>query len=148
MLQMWARTALYSDSLRDGPSGDAILVEWRPSAPVQITPGVHPASWTMVPGLFPGGKADGAWRWTPAPPSSAEVKERKAIRLIPLYAFKACYGVNFTFIYATYSSHPTNLLHFSIRRCLVSNKLQVFLSLFNLSLLLRYRNSRSPKHLL
>jgi hypothetical protein len=39
--------SLYSDSLRDGPSGDGILVEWRPSAPVQITPGVHPASWTM-----------------------------------------------------------------------------------------------------
>jgi hypothetical protein len=32
------------------------------SAPIQTGPGVHPASYTMGTGCFPGGKATGAWR--------------------------------------------------------------------------------------
>jgi hypothetical protein len=45
----------------DGPGIEA-PVGARFSAPVQTGPGAHPASYTMVPGLFPEGKAAGAWR--------------------------------------------------------------------------------------
>jgi hypothetical protein len=42
------------------------------SKPVQTGPGAHPASYTM--GVFPGGKAAGAWRWS-STPSSADFIE-------------------------------------------------------------------------
>jgi hypothetical protein len=32
------------------------------SAPYQTGPEAHPSSYSMLPGLFPGGKAAGAWR--------------------------------------------------------------------------------------
>jgi hypothetical protein len=51
----------YSDSLRDGWSGDRIPVGAKFSAPVQNGPGAHPASYNEYRG-FPGDKAAGAWR--------------------------------------------------------------------------------------
>ena len=61
---------------------------WNPggarySAPVQTGPGPHPTSCTMGTALFPGGKAAGAWRWSPTP-YSAHVKER-----VELYLYSA-----------------------------------------------------------
>jgi hypothetical protein len=44
--------------------------------------------------VFPGGKAAGAWRWPPTL-SSAEVKERVVILLLPLRAFMPGYSVKF-----------------------------------------------------
>jgi len=44
----------YWDSLWDGRSGDRIPVGARFSAPVQTCPGVHPASYTLGTGSFPG----------------------------------------------------------------------------------------------
>jgi len=45
------------------------------SAPIQTSPGAHPASYTTGIGSFPGAKVAGAWRWPPTP-SSAEVEGR------------------------------------------------------------------------
>ena len=72
MLFSWSRD---SDSLRAGRSGDRIPVGARFSAPVQIGPGGHPASYTMGTGSFPWVKRPR--RGVDHPPqSSAEVKER------------------------------------------------------------------------
>ena len=73
-------TSTLMQSLRPGRPEDRILVGARFSAPVQIGPGAHPASYTMGTGSSPGGKAAGAWRLPPTP-SSAEVKERVEVCL-------------------------------------------------------------------
>jgi len=62
-----------------------------------------------LPGLFPGGKAAGAWRLL-STPSSVEVKERVELYLCsPLWAFVACSGVIFTFTF-TVLYFPLSLL--------------------------------------
>jgi hypothetical protein len=54
-----------------------------------------PVQWVWV---LPGGTAGGAWRWSPIT-SIAEVKEGVELYLyILLWAFVACYRVNFAFI--------------------------------------------------
>jgi hypothetical protein len=65
----------YSDSLRAGRSGDRIPVGTKFSAPVQTSPGTHPASYTMGTGSFPGVKRPGRGVDHPTP-SSAEVEGR------------------------------------------------------------------------
>jgi hypothetical protein len=67
--------------LRAGRSGNRILVGARFSAPVQTAPRVHPASYTMGTGSFPGVKRPGRGVDHPAP-SRAEVKET-----VELYLF-------------------------------------------------------------
>jgi hypothetical protein len=52
-----------------------LLVGLRFSAPVQTSPGAHPASYTMGTMSFPRDTAAGAWRW-PSTPSSTEVEGR------------------------------------------------------------------------
>ena len=64
----------YSHSVQAGWSRDQILVGARFSAPIQTSPGVHPASYTMGTGSFPGVKRPGHDIGHP-PQSSAEVKE-------------------------------------------------------------------------
>ena len=68
----------YSDSLRTGRSGDRILVGGRFSAPIQIDPGAHTASYTMGSGSFLGVKRPGHGIDHPTT-YSAEVKEREQL---------------------------------------------------------------------
>jgi len=65
----------YSDSLRDGRSGNRIPVIARFSAPFRTGPGAYPASYIMGTGSFPGVKRPGCDIDHPLP-SSAKVKER------------------------------------------------------------------------
>jgi len=83
-----------------GLDGPGIKSRWgsRFSAPLQTGPRAHPASYTMGTGSFPGVKRPE--RGVDHPPSSsAEVKERVVIPLLPLWAFVACSRVNFTFTF-------------------------------------------------
>ena len=61
-------------------SGDRIPVGASFSAPIQIGPGAHPASYTIGTGSFPGVKQPGRGVDNPLP-SSAEVKERLELYL-------------------------------------------------------------------
>ena len=54
-------------ALRAEQFGYRIPLGARISAPVRTDAGVHPSSYTMGTGSFPGGKAAGAWRWPPTP---------------------------------------------------------------------------------
>jgi hypothetical protein len=71
-------------SVRAGRSGPGSKSRWGRdfSAPVKTKPGVQPAPAQWVPGLFPGGKAVGAWRWPPTP-SSTEIKGSVELYLSP-----------------------------------------------------------------
>jgi len=84
----------YSDSLRPGRSGDRIPVGARFSAPLQTGPGAHLASCKLVPSLFPGVKAAGAWRWPPTPSSKSKVKRS---RYKPAVAQRVCRGIALLF---------------------------------------------------
>ena len=96
---------LYSDSLRDGWSGDQIPVEGeifraRPDRPWWGPPSLLYSGYRV----FPRGTAAGAWRCSPTP-SSAQVKERvdlHSIPILPLWAFVACSKENFAFTRVIY----------------------------------------------
>ena len=64
----------YSDSLWTGRSGNRIPVGARFPTPIQTGPGVHPASYTMGTGSFPGVKRP-VRRLDHPPASSADVTE-------------------------------------------------------------------------
>ena len=88
----------YSDSLRDGRSGDLIPVGGRLPATVQTSSGINPATCTMGTGSLP---LEVKWPGCGVnhpPPSSAEIKKKTgAIPLIPLWAFMVSYRVTFIF---------------------------------------------------
>jgi hypothetical protein len=88
-----------SDSLRSERSGDRIPVEVRISAPVQSSPGAHPASCTMGTGSFPG--ANQPWHGADHPPLLAPrlKKEHSYISTPPLCLRGLLQGVLYTFNY-------------------------------------------------
>jgi hypothetical protein len=61
------KSSRYSNSLRAGQSGDQIPVGARFSAPVQTSPGAHPASYTMGTESFVGVKRPGSGTDHPPP---------------------------------------------------------------------------------
>jgi len=72
----------YSDSLRNGRTEDRVPVEARFSAPVQTSPDVHPAPYSM--GLSRGQSGRGVALIT-QPTSSAKFKERVQLYLYSPY---------------------------------------------------------------
>ena len=66
------------------------------SVSVQTGPGAHPASCTVGTGYFPGESGRGGVPTT-HPHLSADVMKGRAIPLLTLWAFVACYRENFTF---------------------------------------------------
>jgi hypothetical protein len=82
---------------RYGLDGPGIKSRWeaRFSAPVQTSPGAHPASSTTGTGSFPGVKRPG--RGVDHPPHLAPRLNSRAIILLHFWAFVAFSRVNFTF---------------------------------------------------
>ena len=100
---VWAgQCSWYSNWLRAGRSGDRIPVGARFSAPVQTSPGSHPASCTMGTGSFPGVKSGRAVTLTPHPLLVLWSRKCRAIPLLPRWAVQslnACTRVHFTLHY-------------------------------------------------
>ena len=102
---VWAQQrSRYSYWLWAGRSGDQILVEARFSAPVQTSPGAHPASCTMGTRSFLGVKSGRGVTLTPHPFQCCD-KERVepyfsfwAVR--PVQSLSACTRVHFIFFYS------------------------------------------------
>jgi len=81
----------YKDSLRAGRSVDRIQVRARLPAPVHTGPKVHPASYTMGIGYFPGLKRRGHGVDHPNA-SSTDVKERVKPHISPSKLASALLG--------------------------------------------------------
>jgi hypothetical protein len=75
------------------------------SAPVQTSPGTHPASSTVCTGSFPGVKSVRGVMLTPHPLLVPRSRNSRAISLLPLWAVRpvqslsACTRVHFTFTF-------------------------------------------------
>jgi len=75
------------------PGGGARL-----SAPIQTSPGGHPASYTMDTRSLYQGQSSWGMVMNTHPQTSAKVKERVVITLIPLWAFVTSSRVNITLL--------------------------------------------------
>ena len=93
------RDSSVGTATRYGLDGPGIESWWeaRFSSPVQTDSGVHPASYTMGTGSFPGVKRPG--RGADHPPHIALILKSGAFPLHPFWAFAACSRVNFTFTF-------------------------------------------------
>jgi hypothetical protein len=78
----------YSDWLQAARSGDRIPGEAWFSAPVQTSPGAHPASCTMGTEFFPGVKSSQGMTLTPQPLLVPCSWKSRAIPLFPLWAIR------------------------------------------------------------
>jgi hypothetical protein len=86
----------YCASLR---SGDRIPAGGIFFAPIQIGPRAYPNSYTMCTGYFLGIKRPGHGVDQPPPTLHRSYRKSRAIHLLPLWAFVACYRMNFNFTF-------------------------------------------------
>ena len=86
----------YSDSLRDGRSGDRIPLGRDFPHPLHTVSGAHPTSYTMVTGYYSGVKLLGRGVDHPHNPLP-RLKKSRAISVLHLWAFEACSSVKLTF---------------------------------------------------
>jgi hypothetical protein len=103
-----------------GLEGPGIEIPWRRNFqhPVQKPLGPTQPPVKRVPCLSLGGKAAGAWLWTPIP-SSAEFKRKSiSIPLLLLWVFMAHFRVNFTFTF-TIVPHIDPLVLQMAKKCYV-----------------------------
>jgi len=116
---LWAGyLSRYSDWLQAGLSGDQIPVGMRFSAPVQTSPGVHPASCRTGTESIPGVKSGRDVTLTPHQLLVPWSWKSRAIPLLPLWAVRpvqslsACTRVHFTFYLLHVSS--INISHHQV----------------------------------
>jgi hypothetical protein len=101
----------------------------RYSARVHTGSCAHPASYTVGTCSFPGVKRPGRGVDHP-PPSSAKVKEIvQLISLLALWAFVACFRVNFTFTF-TFVRHTLKASTSDIRTLPVVDSSKIFQEVF------------------
>jgi hypothetical protein len=93
----------YSNSLRTEWSGDGIPIRAKFSAPIQISPGAHPASYTKGTRSLSGAKR---------PVHGINHPPPRAILLLPLYAFMVGDRVNFIFYLCL--GNELNSKHFTL----------------------------------
>jgi len=131
-------SSIIGDLLQPGQSGDWIPVGARFSAPVQTGPGVHPASYRMGTGSFPGVKQLGHGVDHP-PPSTAKVKETVELYLyspsgslwsvvgwtLPFYLYTYIIRFYVCGIPQTYNKIMYNILHFTFLNNYVTNLMKV-----------------------
>jgi len=105
------------------------------SAPVQTDPCVHPASFTMGAGTFPGVKSGRGVMRAPHPFPVPWSRKSRAIPLLPLCAvravqsFSACTTVHFTFTYT--SIPPMDSTACTEPQCLYNSVLYLYLYLYS-----------------
>ena len=100
--------------------------------------------------VFLRSKAGGAWHWPPNPIQRQGWRKRRAINLLPLWAFVACSRVNFTFTFyllpSTSNSSVTTIQSFSdIQPNLLTFISNNYYSYFVISLCWLY-NDRQIRH--